>query len=211
MRMKQRKLRGYVLPTVYVLLLILIFGTVSVITTLMKNNPDYLYSIGILKNISAPVVNTDGSATDGILKPFVGDNVSIDKYFYDLEGDAKKQEQSLIYYENTYMKNTGVLYKSDKTFDVVAVLSGTVLNVKKDEILGNLIEVEHNSNLRTIYYSLDQVLVKPGDVITQGETMGTSGTNKITNNKYSLLFEVYYNGSLINPENFYNMDAANLS
>ncbi len=209
--MKQRKLRGYVLPTVYVLLLILIFGTVSIITTLMTNNPDYLYSVGILKNVSTPVVNVDGSATKGIEKPFVGESVSIDKYFYDAKDDAKKQEQSLIYYENTYMKNTGVLYKADKTFDVVAVLSGTILNVKEDEVLGNLIEVEHNPNLRTIYYSLDKIDVKPGDVISQGEAMGTSGTNKITNNKYSLLFEVYYNGTLLNPLDFYNMDAADLT
>ncbi len=210
--MKQRKLRGYVLPTVYVLVLILIFGTVSVITTLLKSNPEYLYSVGILRSdASIPVINTDGSATRGIEKPFVGESVGIEKYFYDAKDDAKKQEQALIYYENTYMKNTGVLYTAPKTFQVVAVLSGTILNVKEDEVLGNLIEIEHNPNLRTIYYSLDKVDVKPGDVITQGEAIGTSGINKITNNKYSLLFEVYYNGTIMNPLDFYNMDAADLT
>ena len=40
--MKQRKLKGYVLPTLYVGLLMLIFGTVSLVSTLMKSNPTYI-------------------------------------------------------------------------------------------------------------------------------------------------------------------------
>ena len=60
--MKQRKLKGYVLPTLYVGLLMLIFGTVSLVSTLMKSNPTYLYSIGVLRNtVDKPVVNIDGS------------------------------------------------------------------------------------------------------------------------------------------------------
>ncbi|MDE5539319.1 MAG: M23 family metallopeptidase [Bacilli bacterium] len=211
--MKQRKLRGYVLPTLYVLLLILIFGTVSVITTMLHTNPDYLYSIGVLKNVSTlPVVGEiDGSASDGILRPYASDKVSVDKYFYDIKDDEEKQQNSLIYYENTYMKNTGVLYKAEEEFDVLAVLSGTVSKIKEDKTLGNVVEIEHNTNLRTIYYGVDNLDIKVGDVLTQGETIGTSGTSNISSSKHSLLFEVYYNGTLINPEEFYSMDAATLN
>lgn len=210
--MKQRKLRGYVLPTLYVIILMLIFGTVSLVSTIFKNNPNYLYATGIIKNVdSTPVVNVDGSLSDGIVKPFVGDYISIDKYFYDASEDEETQQKALIYFENTYMKNTGVLYKADKSFDVVMVLDGTIENVKNDEILGNVVEVVHNTNLRTIYYGLNDVKVKAGDVLSQGEVIGVGGTNKISEAKNILLFEVYYNGMLINPEKFYSMDPAELS
>lgn len=210
--MKQRKLRGYVLPTLYVVVLMIIFGAVSLITTLFKNNPSYLYSIGILKNVAAtPVIEIDGSLSEGIIKPFVSEQVSIDKYFYDINAEEENQEKALIYFENTYMKNTGVLYKASEKFDVVMVLDGTVLNVKKDELLGNMVEIEHHTNLRTIYYSLDEVNVKVGDFLSQGEVVGTSGKNSISESDNSLLFEVYYNGKLINPEEFYKMDASSLN
>lgn len=210
--MKQRKLKGYVLPTLYVVVLMIIFGAVSLITTLFKNNPSYLYSIGILKNIAAtPVIEIDGALSEGIIKPFVNEQVSVDKYFYDINAEEENQEKALIYFENTYMKNTGVLYKAFEKFDAVMVLDGTVLNVKKDELLGNMVEIEHHTNLRTIYYSLDEVNVKVGDFLNQGEVIGTSGKNSISESDNNLLFEVYYNGKLINPEEFYKMDASSLN
>lgn len=210
--MKQRKLKGYVLPTLYVIILMLIFGTVSVVTTLFKNNPNYLYSIGILKNVgTTPVVNVDGALSDGIIKPYTSDKVKIEKYFYDVNDSEENQQKALIYFQNTYMKNTGVLYNSDESFPLVMVLDGTVLNVKKDEVLGNVVEIEHNTNLRTIYYSVGDIDVKAGDVLSQGEEIGTSGTNNISKSKNNLLFEVYYNGTLINPEEFYKMDPSTLN
>lgn len=209
--MKQRKLRSYVLPTVYVLLLMLVFGAVSLVSTLMKTSPNYLYSIGLFDWDARPVVDIPGNLSDGVIKPFTASNVVVDKYFYDVNDSEEKQRNSLIYFQNTYMKNTGVLYNSNETFDCVMVLDGTILNVREDDILGKTIEVEHNTNLRTIYYSVDQIQVKAGDVLSQGEVIATSGANNITDNKNSLLFEVYYNGTLINPEAFYSMDASTLN
>lgn len=209
--MKQRKLRGYVLPTLYVIILMVIFGAVSVVSTLMQGTPDYLYSIGILKNdMVMPVVSIDGSLSEGITKPFNSDKVTVDKYFYDMNETEEKQQNSLIYFKNTYMKNTGVLYKADEEFQALMVLDGTVLNIKEDEILGKVVEIEHSTNLRTIYYSVDNIQVNVGDFLNQGDIIASSGKNNITNNDNNLLFEVYYNGTLINPEAFYEMDPSAL-
>ena len=193
--MKHRKLKGYVLPTLYVIVLIVIFGAVSLVSSLMQVNPNYLYSVDVLK----------------IVRPYTSANVHIETYFYDVDASAEDQQKSLIYFENTYMKNTGVLYQADETFDCVAVLNGTVLNIKKDDILGNVVEIEHNANLRTIYYSLGEVQVQVGEVLNQGDLIGTSGENNINNQQSNLLFEVYYNGTLLNPEEFYQMDVATLN
>lgn len=209
--MKQRKLRSYVLPTVYVIILMLVFGTVSLVSTLLKTNPNYLFSTPIVNDYTVPVINVPGGITEGIIKPFSMEGVVLDKPFYDVNGTPEEQANALIYFEDTYMKNTGVLYKADQEFDCVSVLDGIVLDVREDELLGNVVEVEHSTNLRTIYYSLSSVNVKKGDVISQGEILGVSGTNSISESLNNLLFEVYYNGALINPEAFYQMDVSSLS
>lgn len=208
--MKHRKLKGYVLPTLYVIVLIVIFGAVSLVSSLMQVNPNYLYSVDVLKDVSTPVIETVDDATK-IVRPYTSANVHIETYFYDVNASVEDQQKSLIYFENTYMKNTGVLYQADETFDCVAVLNGTVLNIKEDDILGNVVEIEHNANLRTIYYSLGEVQVQVGEVLNQGDLIGTSGENNINNQQSNLLFEVYYNGTLLNPEEFYQMDVATLN
>ncbi len=207
--MRQKKLRGYVLPTLYVIILMLVFGAVSLVSSMLKSNPDYLYSIGIINTDTRTVVETNDVPI--ISRPYTSEAVSVDKYFYDINAEEDKQVNSLIYFQNTYMKNTGILYKAQESFDAVAVLSGKVLNVRTDEILGNVVEVEHNTNLRTIYYSLGEVKVKVGDMLIQGQTIGTSGANKISEAKNSLLFEAYYNGALVNPESIYDVDATTLN
>ena len=208
MILKHRKLRGYVLPTLYVIVLIVIFGAVSLVSSLLQINPNYLYSVDVLSSDVTPVLEEVDDSTIGY--PYIGENVSIKTYFYDVDAPIEEQQKSLIYFENTYMKNTGVLYEAEEPFDCIAVLEGTVLNIKEDELLGNVVEIEHNSNLRTIYYSLDEISVEVGEVLKKGDLIGTSGKNNITTSTSNLLFEVYYNGTLLNPLDFYNMNIKDL-
>ena len=208
--LKHRKLKGYVLPTLYVIVLIVIFGTVSLVSSLMQVNPSYLYSVNVLKDVSTPVVDIVQDE-EVIVRPYTDEDVRIGTYFYDEDASAEEQEKSLIYFKNTYMKNTGVLYQAEEAFDAVAVLGGTVLNIKEDDILGNVVEIEHNPNLRTVYYSLGEVNVQVGEVLSGGDLIGVAGSNNISDQEFNLLFEVYYNGTLLNPEEFYNMDLKDLS
>ena len=48
-------------------------------------------------------------------------------------------------------------------------------------------------------------------MIVAGQTIGISGANNISESKNSLLFEVYYNGALVNPESIYDVDATTLN
>ena len=105
------------------------------------------------------------------------------------------------------MPNTGILYSSDKEFNVVASLAGKVTIVKEDEILGNIVEIEHSNNIVTIYQSIKDVNVKVGDTIKQGDLIAKSGSNKLENETENCLhFEVYKEGKLINPEALYTLD-----
>ena len=104
------------------------------------------------------------------------------------------------------MQNTGVMYTSSNKFNVLAVLDGTVKKVKDDEIMGKIIEVEHDNNVISIYQSVDSVNVSPGQKVTQGQIIAQAANNPIVDaNAYALHFEVYKNGQLINPESFYKM------
>ena len=56
------------------------------------------------------------------------------------------------------------------------------------------------SNLSTTDLVFVGKKVSKGDIITQGETIAKSGTNKINNNSgYNLHFEIFKNGEIINP------------
>lgn len=208
--MKKRKLKGFVLPTVYVMTMAALFIGISFFASnLMKHDENYLFSVNPVTDSTLPVVSTEPEAK--VIEPIKENTAEKINYFYDREADDATQQKSLIYYENTYMQNTGILYAADETFDVVAVLDGTVKEIKNDNILGNVIEIEHTNNLRSVYYSLSEVTLKVGDAVIQGQIIGLSGKSKLeTGKNNNLLFEVYQNGNLLNPEKFYEMDLKEL-
>ena len=215
--MKKRKLKGYVLPTVYVLVIAVLFISVSFLGSALQKEIQYQdLSTDVLDDDVTPVIKEEETPTDEtteskIVKPFTSTSVGISKSYYDMTDDEATQANSLVYYEQTYLQNSGVLYSSDEVFDVLATYDGTVTNVSTDEILGNVVEITHNPNLKTVYYSLDEVTVKKDDVVNCGDIIGKSGDNLLEGEKdNSLLVEVYYNGNTIDPEDFYNMNIKDL-
>ncbi len=214
--MKKLKLKSWVVPALYVVSISIIFISVVMVGKLMATdyekavlNDNVHVPSGIVENNSTvPVVEVTNQF---ITRPFTASDVNVTKDFYSLEDSEENQLKSLIFYKNTYMENTGVLYTSENAFDVVAVLDGNVTSITKDEILGNVVEVTHSTNLITIYHCLSEVSVKVGDAIKQGDVIGKSGSVNIDDTyKNALLFEVNYQGQIINPNDFYNMQVEEL-
>ncbi len=209
--MTKRKLRGYAKPTLLLISMAAIFMTVMLITKNLKpkevvDNEDYV--VNSILDIVTPVVSTTPQT---LIKPYTSENVAIDKSFYEKDGTEEDQQKSLIYYENTYLQNSGIVYAGEEEFDCVAVFDGTVVDVKQDELLNTVVYVSHNTNLTTIYYGLKDVNLKANDVIKQGDILGKSTTNKFSSKNNSILFEVNYNGQVLNPESFYQMDINELN
>lgn len=208
--MKKRKLKGFVLPTVYILVISLLFVSISFIGNALQNQFKYDsdLSVNALDDTVTPVIKDEESQEQvKIVKPFTSTAVGISKSYYDMQDDEQKQEESLVYYEQTYLQNSGVLYSSKEVFDVLSVLDGTVTNIFEDEILGNVVEITHNTNLKSLYYSLSEITVKKDDLVKSGQTIGKSGDNLLDDESENcLLLEVYYNGKTIDPEDFYNMN-----
>ena len=210
--MKTKRLKKFVLPTVYVMIIGVLFISISFLGNILQSKVEYgNMAVSALKDNVTPVGKTDNVVESKIERPYVSSNVSISKSFYDMTDDEAKQQNSLVYYENTYLQNSGVLYSSKDEFDVLSVFDGKVTNVSKDEILGNFVEITHNPNLKTIYYSLSEVQVKKDDTVMSGDVQGKSGDNSLNGETENcLLFEVYHNGTAIDPEDFYNMSIEDL-
>lgn len=196
--MKRRKLKAFVIPSTVALFII---GAVFTTTIVNKNqsseepqNLTYVSRTIIEDDIA--VINT----TKKVINPYTDASVQIGKYFYDYQGESSKQEKSIIYHDNTYMQNSGVDFISENIFDVVAVLDGTVTDVKEDESLGKIVEIKHGNDCITIYQSLSEISVKKGDSVNQGQVIGKSGTNELDKEMGNHLhFEFYTNGQVVDP------------
>ena len=57
----------------------------------------------------------------------------------------EEQEKSIIYYEDTYMQNSGVDYGTETEFEVISILEGTVINVKEDDLTNHIMHTESYS------------------------------------------------------------------
>lgn len=201
--MKKRRLKGYVLPTTYLLITITIFTGIVFMSNKSGALEDYNFSTGVMKEDIKPVLETEEN--DGIISsPVDLQSVEISVYYYNKDDENTRQEQSLILYEDTYLPNSGILLTSDNVFEVKNVYDGKVLEVKEDEILGSYVVIEHNSNLKTYYYGIDNIEVKQNEEVKEGTILGTSKENNISKGNKSCLFEVYYKGKTINPEKIIN-------
>ena len=195
------KLKPFVFPVLYISLIFTLTVGLYFTSLAMKddvndslNEVNYVSSV-ILENVT-PVANVDVL----ISNPYLDEKVKIEKYYYNLEDDIDRQKESLIYYDNTYMPNTGVDYLSEEKFDILAIYDGTVIDIKEDEMLGKIIEVRHDNDLISSYAGLSEISVQKGETIQIGKKIGVSGTNKLNNDTGNHLhLEIYKGGENIDP------------
>ncbi|MBQ7137184.1 MAG: M23 family metallopeptidase [Bacilli bacterium] len=200
---KKLKLKPYVMPSIYVAA-IMIFA-ISAMTTfedMPERKEDVTYVSNVILSNDTPVVSTNEIV---IIRPYNDREVKIGKNFYNYASDEQSQQNSIVYYENTYMQNSGVDYVKTDSFDVISILKGTVISVNNNELLGNTIEIKHDNNLISVYQSLESVTIKEGDSVEQGQILGKSGQSKINKELGKHLhFELFKEGQVVNPEEYYN-------
>lgn len=203
--MKKRQLKKSVVYSLYGLSFSLLIGGIMLLGVATKKEVEESFNY-VSKSIfdyeeEVKVVNTSNT----IMKPFLDENVKIVKDYYDYKGEESKQENSLIYYQNTYIQSSGISYSNGSTFDVVSILDGTVKEVREDPTLGNSITIEHENGIVSIYQSITNITVKQGDIINKGFVIATSSTSNIsTDLNTHLYFELIIDGACVNPENYYN-------
>lgn len=196
------KPKSYVVPTIYLLILFII--TAAVYFT--KKNYEELetkneygnitfVSSGIF-NRSIPIINV----VDYIHHPYGDLDIKIARYYYNESDDLEKKTKSIVYYDNTYMPNTGIDYTYADVFDVLAIYEGTIIDIIDDELLGKTVKIRHNNEVISVYQGLGTIDVSKGDMVFEGQKIGTSGTSKINKDLGNHLhLEIYKNGSTIDP------------
>lgn len=203
--MKDKKLKGWVLPSLYAFFFVGVFlVTLGVSNVLMEKSSDPSNAISEEINyVSDSIIDEEKPVVqevETIIKPYINTEAKVSKYYYDYKADEENQEKSLTYHDNTYMQNSGIDYTSEDVFDVVSILDGTVVNVKEDDLLGKCIEIKHNNNYTSVYQSLGEVTVKKGDNVIKGQLIGKSGENKLDKELGNHLhFELYIKGKVVNP------------
>jgi stage II sporulation protein Q len=216
----KRKLKPFVVPMVYVLSIAMLITSVYFVeriinSTVFKSedventeDTEEVINEADSSNGEVPVVNTDPQ----IIRPYTNEAIKVVKSYYDYQADNSSQENSILYYGDTYMQNSGVDYSCGSEFDVVSILDGTVTEVIDDDVMGKTIKVQHSNDLVSVYQSMGNIDLKENDVVNQGMIIGKSGTNNVSSDLGNHLhFELYYKGSVVNPEDYYGKMLGELS
>lgn len=210
--MKKRKLKPFVMPAVYILSLAMLLTSVYFIEKIINNvvfKSEDVTEVEEVEDVvsedtdvtnNMPVVNTEPQ----IIKPYVNESVKVVKNYYDYQADNASQEESILYYGDTYMQNSGIDYASDAEFEVVSILDGVITEIVDDEIMGKTVKIKHSNDLVSVYQSMGTVDFKVNDNIGQGAIIGVSGENNISRDLGNHLhFELYYKGNVVNPDDYY--------
>lgn len=185
---------------IFCLLSFALVRSMSVAESKISDNYTYV-SYEVLTDNVVPVTKEEQKS---VVRPYDDEKVKVGKTFYDYQ-NKETQEKSIIYYENTYIQNSGVDYTNESVFKVNAIKDGKVLSVTKDDITGTTIKIKHNDNLISVYQSVKDVLVKENEEVKQGQTIASSSTNAINQDLGNHLhFELYSNNKLIDPEKYFS-------
>lgn len=199
---KRLVLKPFVIPTLYTIFVVVVIVSLFLsIDDVIEDSENLTYVSSAILDEYVPVVNTE----EKIRKPYTDESVVIGNNYYDYQASEEEQQSSILYHENTYIQNTGINYTSTNTFDIVSILSGEVIEVEDKELLGKSVTIRHDNELISVYQSLGEVSVKKGDKVQTGQIIGKSGScDLLTTSKNNLHFELYVNGEVLDPENYYD-------
>ena len=205
--MNKKILKLYAVPIIYALAIIM-FGTSMIFIQKIINNrkfmtPEIMEYVSreiVTDNEYIPVVNQ----VPTILRPYLNGDVKINKTFYNYEDEPQNQENSLIFYEDSYMQNSGTDYTYSESFDIISVLDGTIIEITENELLGKIIKIRHNNDLISTYGCLSETKVNQDENVLRGQVIGTSGACSIYSKNFNLHFELSSQGQNIDPEKNYD-------
>ena len=131
------------------------------------------------------------------------------KTVYPVEGQtvAVYAMDSLIYNETTrdWRVHNGIDIVAEEGTEVCAAADGEVYTVYEDETMGMTVVIRHENGYTTKYASLaETVVVKAGDTVTAGQTIGQVGNTALMECAIGdhIHFSVSCDGELMDPDDF---------
>jgi len=93
----------------------------------------------------------------------------------------------------------GIDIIAPKGSNVNAAADGRVIVAGNDELLGQLVAIDHENGWETRYGHNDLILVKYGDSVRKGQPIALYGGKNYSGTGAHLHFEMYYQGKAVNP------------
>lgn len=124
--------------------------------------------------------------------------------YYDLGAEASQRENALLVFNQTFSTSTGIsIGVNGEPFQVLAAMTGEVTAIQVDAFTGNMVELTHANGLVTRYQSVADFVVEKGDVVMQGDPIGTTIANEWNPTAgVHLHFEVLKDGQPVNPRSY---------
>ena len=88
--------------------------------------------------------------------------------------------------------------KSRGSLSAKAIYTGKVVYADWFKGYGKVIIVNHGGGYHSVYANLDEIYLKPGDIVKRHQAIGKIG-NSGTINAPALYFEIRYKGKPLNP------------
>jgi murein DD-endopeptidase MepM/ murein hydrolase activator NlpD len=100
--------------------------------------------------------------------------------------------------ENEAEKHTGIDFAVKRGTSVAATASGAVVFAGWDKIMGNLVMINHDNNIQTLYGHNDKLLVEKGQEVLKGDIIAFSG-NTGRSSAPHLHYEIRKDGEPVDP------------
>ncbi len=97
--------------------------------------------------------------------------------------------------------HNGIDIAASRGTPIVATAAGTVSSVGLEQGLGNVVRIDHHNGIHTIYGHLSRSIVRRGQTLQRGETLGFVGNTGLSTGPH-LHYEITRNGAQVNPMHY---------
>ena len=100
-------------------------------------------------------------------------------------------------------RHFGIDIENEKGTLITAIADGIVISTEMSEKEGNMLIIQHNGNMVSIYKNVDKMFHQPSAKVKNGDPIATMGNRGTESFKPYLHFEMWYNGSPINSLDYF--------
>lgn len=95
----------------------------------------------------------------------------------------------------------GIDFFAPRGRPVMSAAPGEVILARRWGSFGNVVIINHGYGIRSLYAHLEDILVRPGQDLDRGDTIGTVGNTGRSTSTH-LHYEIHVNGEAVDPKSF---------